>query len=139
MGELTSVKIDFATSHLVFPTLIGIVLLVLGVAILITQRREIVGAGTLWRETLANMDKFRFFGTLALTVLYFLLMVPVGEIWPNTGMGFLLCSIPFVALTGILFAHDRSLPKLLPMLVVAVLAPVATWWLLSEIFFLTLP
>jgi hypothetical protein len=139
MGELTRVKVDFATSHLIFPTLIGIVLLILGVAILITRRREIVSAGAVWRETFARMDKFRFFGTLALTVVYFMLMVPVGDIWPNTGMGFLLCSVPFVALTGILFAHDRSLPKLVPMLVVAVVSPVVTWWLLSEIFFLTLP
>ncbi|ASY63338.1 hypothetical protein SJ05684_c18960 [Sinorhizobium sojae CCBAU 05684] len=139
MGGLTKVEIDFATSHLIFPTLIGIILLILGVVLLIIRRREVLGAGTMWRDTFERMDKLRFFGTLLLTVLYFVLMVPVGELWPNTGMGFLLCSIPFVALTGILFTHDRRLSKLVPMLIVAVIAPLLTWWLLSEIFVLTLP
>lgn len=139
MGGLTKVEIDFATSHLIFPTLIGIILLILGVMLLIIRRREVLGAGTMWRDTFERMDKMRFFGALLLTVLYFVLMVPVGELWPNTGMGFLLCSIPFVALTGILFTHDRRLSKLVPMLIVAVIAPLLTWWLLSEIFFLTLP
>ena len=139
MGGLTKVKIDFSTSHLIFPTLIGIVLLILGVMLLVTRRREIVGAGAMWRDTFVRMDKIRFFGTLLLTVLYFVLMVPVGALWPNTGMGFLLCSVPFVASTGILFTHDRRLSKLVPMLIVAVIAPLLTWWLLSEIFFLTLP
>lgn len=139
MGGLTKVEIDFATSHLIFPTLIGTMLLILGAAIVISRHREILGAGGMWRETFARMDKLRFFGTLVLTMLYFLLMVPVGDIWPNTGMGFLLCSIPFVAVLGILFAHDRSPRRLVPLLIVAVVAPLLTWWLLSEIFFLTLP
>jgi hypothetical protein len=139
MGELTSVKVDFATSHQIFPTLIGIVLLILGVAILITQRREIFGAGAMWRETFARMDKLRFLGTLALTILYFSLMVPVGGFWPNTGLGFLLCSIPFVALSGLLFLHERTLPKTVPVFAVALAGPLLVWWLFSDIFFLTLP
>ncbi|UYN98664.1 MAG: tripartite tricarboxylate transporter TctB family protein [Devosia sp.] len=139
MGEWTRVKVDFATSHLIFPTLIGIVLIVLGAAILITQRRAVLGSGAMWRETFARMDKARFLGGLGLTVLYFLLMVPVGDIWPNTGMGFLLCSIPFVALTGILFMHSRTLGNIIPVLIIAVAGPLLVWWLFSDIFYLTLP
>ena len=139
MGEWTRVEIDFATSHLIFPTLIGIVLLVLGAAILVTQRRDVLASGAMWRETFARMDKPRFFGALGLTVLYFSLMVPVGDIWPNTGMGFLLCSIPFVALTGLLFMHDRSALKAIPVLIIAVLGPLLVWWLFSDVFYLTLP
>ena len=139
MGELTRVQVDFATSHLIFPTLIGVVLLILGAAILITQRGSVLASSAMWRETFARMDKLRFFGGLALTVLYFSLMVPVGEIWPNTGMGFLVCSIPFVALTGILFMHERTLRGVVPVLVVAIAGPLLVWWLFSDIFFLTLP
>lgn len=139
MGALTRVEVDFATSHLVFPTLIGIVLLTLGLAILVTQRRELLGAGSMWRNTFANMDKPRFFGTLILTIVYFSLMVPVGEIWPNTGMGFLLCSIPFVALSGLLFMHERTLLNMVPVFIVALAGPLLVWWLFSDIFFLTLP
>ena len=139
MGELTHIKIDFATSHLIFPTVIGCVLAVLGLAILVTQRRSIVNSGAMWRATLAAMDKPRFLGTLGLTIAYFSLMVPVGDIWPNTGMGFLFCSIPFVLLTGLLFMHERTVRQILALAVVAVLMPTLVWWLFAEVFFLTLP
>lgn len=139
MGEWTRVEVDFATSHLIFPTLIGVVLALLGAAILITHRREVLGSGTMWRETFSRMDKPRFFGSLGLTILYFSLMVPVGDIWPNTGMGFLLCSIPFVALTGILFMHERTLRSMVPVLIIALAGPLLVWWLFSDIFYLTLP
>lgn len=139
MGEFTRVTIDFQTSHLVFPTLIGGVLLTLGMAILITRRQAIAGAGQYWSQTLAAMDKPRFFGTIALTLVYFLLMVPVGDIWPNTGMGFLLCSIPFVALSGLLYLQERTRSAVVVLAVVAVAAPLLVWWVFADVFFLTLP
>ena len=139
MGVLTSVTIDFETSHLVFPTLIGIVLVILGLAILVTRRHEIAGAGAYWRDMLGRMDKVRFLGTVALTIGYFLLMVPVGNIWPNTGLGFLLCSVPYVFLTGFLFLHERGPRQIVPVLVTALVAPTLVWWLFTDLFFLTLP
>ena len=139
MGGLTRVTIDFSTSHLVFPAIIGAVLLVLGLAIVATRWRQLAGAGGYWSGVLAATDKPRFFGTIALTLVYFLLMVPVGDFWPNTGMGFLLCSIPFVALTGILFMHERTVRGVIPVLVIALAGPLLVWWLFSDIFFLTLP
>ncbi len=123
MTDPLKVTVDFDTSHLIFPTIIGGILLALGVAILITRRRAIVGSGAMWAQTFARMDNTRFFGTLGLTLVYFLLMVPIGDIWANTGLGFLICSIPFVALTGILFMHDRSLRALIPLLIVSVVTP----------------
>ena len=139
MGEWTRVKVDFATSHLIFPTLIGIILLVLGAAILVTQRRSVLASGAMWRETFAKLDKPRFLGGLALTILYFSLMVPVGDFWPNTGMGFLLCSIPFVALSGLLYLHEWTRSSVTALAVVAVAAPLLVWWVFAEVFFLTLP
>lgn len=139
MGELTRVDIDFATSHLVFPTVIGCVLLVLGLAIAVIHRQNILGATAMWRATFIEMDKPRFLGTLALTIGYFSLMVPIGDMWPNTGMGFLICSIPFVLASGLLFMRDRSPRQLVPLAIVAALAPTLVWWLFSEVFFLTLP
>lgn len=139
MGDFTRVTIDFQTSHLVFPTLIGAILLALGTAILITRRQAIAGAGQYWSQTLAAMDKPRFFGTIALTLVYFLLMVPVGDIWPNTGMGFLICSIPFVALSGLLYLQERTKSAVTVLAVVAVTAPLLVWWVFAHVFFLTLP
>ena len=88
---------------------------------------------------LAGTRSLRNLAALILTVLYFSLMVPVGDIWPNTGMGFLLCSIPFVALTGLLFMHDRTPLKAIPVIIIAVLGPLLVWWLFSDVFYLTLP
>ncbi len=122
-----------------FPTLIGAILLALGTAILITRRQAIAGAGQYWSQTLAAMDKPRFFGTIALTLVYFLLMVPVGDIWPNTGMGFLICSIPFVALSGLLYLQERTKSAVTVLAVVAVAAPLLVWWVFAHVFFLTLP
>ncbi|MGB0905738.1 MAG: tripartite tricarboxylate transporter TctB family protein, partial [Mangrovicoccus sp.] len=108
MGGLTQVTINFDTSHLIFPILIACVLGVLGLAIVIRDRAELAQAGSHWRRIWTEMDRFRFLGVLVLTVVYFLAMVPVGNVWPNTGLGFLICSVPFVFLTGCLFSHDRS-------------------------------
>ena len=139
MGDLTRVTIDFQTSHLIFPTIIAIVLGLLGLAIVIRDRARIAGAGSYWRASWSAMDKPRFLGALALTLLYFSLMVPVGDVWPNTGLGFLLCSIPYVLATGILFMHDRGFRHILPLLIVAVVGPTFVWWLFTYPLFLTLP
>lgn len=139
MGSLTHVTIDFDTSHLIFPILIGCILGLLGLAILVRDRRAILGAGGHWGQIMGQMDKPRFIGTLVLTVIYFSAMVPVGDLWPNTGLGFLICSIPLVAATGLMFMRDRSLGKAVPLLIVAVVAPTLVWWLFTDLFALTLP
>lgn len=139
MGGLTRVTIDFERSHLVFPTVIGTILLLLGAAILVTRRRQIMAAGQYWSGIFSGLDKLRFLGTLVLTVIYFMLMVPVGDIWPNTGMGFLLCSIPYVFLTGYLFLHDRSVRDVLPVVITAAVVPTVVWSTFTYLFFMTLP
>lgn len=139
MGDLTRVTIDFQTSHLVFPTIIGSVLLLLGAAIVATRWRRIAGAAGYWSDIFTAMDKMRFFGTIALTLVYFLLMVPVGDFWPNTGLGFLICSIPYVALSGLLYLHERTASAMAVLGVVSVVAPLLVWWVFAHVFFLTLP
>ena len=135
----TQVTINFETSHLIFPTIIGVVLALLFLTIVIRDRTRIAGSGAYWREVFANMDKARVFGTLVLTVVYFGLMVPVGDIWPNTGMGFLICSVPYVFAVGVLYLLERGPRAMIPVAIMAVVAPLLAWWLFSYIFFLTLP
>lgn len=139
MDSLLQVTIDFERSHLVFPTIVAVVLGLLLLAIVIRDRHRIAGAGAYWRGVLGDMDRVRFFGTLGLTLLYFSLMVPVGNIWPNTGRGFLFCSVPFVMAIGLLYMHERTVRKAIPLAVVAVVGPVFVWWLFTYPFFLTLP
>jgi hypothetical protein len=139
MGDLTRVSIDFGSSHLLFPTIIAVVLGLLGLSIVIRDRARIAAAGGYWSGIWREMDKRRFLGALALTLLYFSLMVPVGDIWPNTGRGFLFCSVPFVFLSGLLFMHDRTARNILPLAIVAVVGPIFVWWLFTYPLFLTLP
>ncbi|MEO3413098.1 tripartite tricarboxylate transporter TctB family protein [Roseovarius sp. CAU 1744] len=139
MARLTQVSIDFETSHLIFPMLIAVILGLLGLTILITRRRQVTQAGAHWAGFWRDMDKPRTLGTLALTVIYFILMVPVGDIWPNRGFGFLFCSIPFVFAIGLLFMHAWPGRAVAIMAAVALIAPALVWWLFAEVFFLTLP
>ncbi|WP_102222889.1 tripartite tricarboxylate transporter TctB family protein [Acidimangrovimonas sediminis] len=139
MADLFKVHINFATSQLIFPTIIACVLAVLGIAIAITHRHRIAGAGAHWRAIAGRMDKMRFFGAIGLTLVYFSTMQPVGNLWPNTGMGFLLTSIPFVFLCGVLFLHDRRPGNMIGLTVAALVAPTLVWWVFADLFFLTLP
>ncbi|MGY3670839.1 tripartite tricarboxylate transporter TctB family protein (plasmid) [Marinovum sp. KMM 9989] len=139
MGSLTQVTIDFDKSHLVFPTLIACILGLLGIAIVATRYRAVAHIGTHLSDIATRMDKPRFLGALGLTLIYFMAMVPVGDLWPNTGRGFLICSIPYVLGTGLLFMHDRTLRHALPLILVALIVPTLVWYLFTELFFLTLP
>ena len=139
MGDLTRVTIDFQTSHLIFPTLIGAVLALLGLAILLTRYRAILAAPGYWADVLRDMDRRRFFGTLAMVLVYFGAMEPLGQLWPNRGFGFLFCSIPFLFLNGLLLLRNRRPVALAVLALVSLIAPVLTWWLFGEVFFLTLP
>lgn len=139
MGQFTHVHVNFETSQLIFPTIMAWILALLGLAILITHRRSILASGGYWRGIVQRLDKIRFFGTIVLMLIYFSLMEPVGNIWPNTGMGFLICSIPFVFLTGLLYLHQRGGRNLLPLLAASLIAPTLVWWLFADLFYLTLP
>lgn len=139
MASLLEVTIAFETSHLVFPIIIAVVLALLGIAILIRDRAVIAHAPAAWRDTFRKMDRLRFFGTLGLTLVYFGLMVPVGNIWPNTGMGFLICSVPYVFAVGVLYLHERRLRDIVPVAMLAAIAPPVAWWLFYYVFYLTLP
>ncbi|MBO0903007.1 tripartite tricarboxylate transporter TctB family protein [Jiella sonneratiae] len=139
MGDLTHVTVDFSRSHLIFPEVIGTILVILAVAILIRDRRRAMGSGRYWREIFARMDKLRFFGTLLLTVVYFSAMEPVGYRFPNLGLGFLFCSIPYLFAVGFLYLHHRTFRAALPVAAMALVAPTLVWWLFGSVFLLTLP
>ena len=142
-SELFRVSIDFDQSHLFFPRIIHWLLLSMLLLILATQGIPYVRALREGRKTLPFMsgpfDAFRFFGTLVLTVAYFLAMAYVGERFPNTGLGFLLMSVPYMAALGWLYLHDRGRGYLLKVGLNAVIAPVVAWYVLAKLFYITLP
>ncbi|RCK42056.1 MULTISPECIES: tripartite tricarboxylate transporter TctB family protein [Thalassospira] len=133
------VTVDFNTSHMIFPTIIAVILGILFISILITRGSTIlatVTSGTWWP---AGIDHRRFFGTIALTVIYFLAMPEVGDLFPNTGLGFYLCSIPFLFALSTLYLHEHSRRTLLIAGANALIAPSVVWYILSELFNISLP
>jgi len=141
--DLLKVEIDFDRSHLVFPGIIETMLLVLGVVILIQRRAAILASLRGFAASLPparwNFDRTRLFGTLALTVIYFAAMEPVGHIWANTGMGFLICSMLFCLGLSRLLAHDITRRKWINILLMSVIGPTLVWLVFSQVFRVTLP
>ncbi|MDP2700339.1 tripartite tricarboxylate transporter TctB family protein [Thalassospira sp.] len=138
-SSLLDVSIDFDTSHLVFPTLIAAVLVILLVAIAATNWRVIVSAVGATPTWPAGIDHMRFFGTLIATVIYFIAMPAVGNLYPNTGLGFYICSIVYLFGLGALYLHKRDRRHLTIVTLNALIAPSLVWFILSEIFNLSLP
>jgi len=141
--SLLEVSIDFDQSHLFFPRLvIGLLVGMLLLLALVYRHRlvEIVrtrGAGLSFFEE--NADKFRLFSTLGLVVLYFIGMDYVGGLFPNTGLGFLLCSIVFIFLLSLVYVHEITRKVLITISCNALIAPLTAWIVLGKLFEITLP
>lgn len=142
--SLFRIAIDFDQSHTFFPTIIQWVLLILFLAIVAIYGRSFVRQVANGERSLAlfheHFDKLRFFGTIALTIVYFMAMDYVGStFFPNTGLGFLTMSIPFIFVLSLLYAHDIGRRKLIVITLNAVIAPCVAWYILAYLFRITLP
>ncbi len=140
--DLLRVEVDFSQSHLLFPTIVGWLLVVLLVAVLIVYRREwlprVTGSGGARRRQ--PVDLRRLLGCLVVTTVYFAAMEPVGRaVAPNTGVGFLLCSIVFGVALSRLFVHDIDRRKWLAIGASSVATPLFVWAIFAYVFRITLP
>ena len=86
-----------------------------------------------------EVDKRRLFGCLALTPVYFAAMEPVGSIYPNTGVGFLITSYAYGFALSWLFVRDNDRRKTLLMALNALITPTIVWFLFAHVFRITLP
>lgn len=143
LSDLLSISIDFGTSHLFFPRIIHWIMAVLFAIILVTKLVPFMAAVKRGERTLPivgePMDGLRFFGTLALLVVYFYLMAVVGDMFPYTGYGFLFVSIPFVFLMSLMYLHEWTKKAVVIVLINAIIAPSLAWFILAKLFNITLP
>lgn len=143
LHSLMEVSIDFEKSHLFFPTIILSLLGVLLVWIAIANHKMLLakmkGEQGGFAFFVPGADKFRLFSTLILVTAYFYLMDVVGQMFPNTGLGFLLTSIPFVFLLSLVYAHGVTARVLLIISLNALIAPLCAWYVLGQLFGITLP
>ncbi|PWV98062.1 tripartite tricarboxylate transporter TctB family protein [Hoeflea marina] len=138
-SSIFDVTIDFSRSHLIFPTMMAILLCILGLAILATRWRGIAASLRSDGHWPSGIDQPRFFGTLVLILVYFLAMPVVGGLFPNRGFGFLLCSAPFMFALSVLYMHGRDTRKLGIAFLSALIATTLIWYLMASVFNLTLP
>jgi putative tricarboxylic transport membrane protein len=142
-SSLLKVHIDFKTSQTFFPTIVlwvlGVLLLLIFIVHGIPYLRDLRSGKRRLTLSLAHLDKLRFFGTLVLTVVYFLLMDYVGKFFPNTGLGFLFVSIPFIFVLSLLYTHGIDRRKLIAIALNAVVAPGVAWYVLAKLFNISLP
>ena len=137
------IAIDFNESHTFFPTIILWILLILLAVITIIHGipffREIRSGKRTPSFFVEHYDRLRLFGTLFLSIVYFILMDAVGMLFPNMGFGFLFVSIPFMFVLSLLYTHDIDRKKLLVISVNAILAPCIAWYVLGNLFNISLP
>ncbi|WP_108445910.1 tripartite tricarboxylate transporter TctB family protein [Halomonas denitrificans] len=143
LTSLLSVSIDFETSHLFFPRIIHWLMGGLFALVLALNVVPFLAAVRRGERTLPilgeSMDKFRFFGTLALIAAYFYLMDVVGNLFPYTGYGFLFVSVVFVFLMSLMYMHTRTKRKVVTAAINAIVAPSLAWFILAKLFQITLP
>ncbi|MGQ0333994.1 tripartite tricarboxylate transporter TctB family protein [Halomonas elongata] len=143
LSSLLSVSIDFETSHLFFPHIIHWLMAGLFAVILVFNVAPFLAAVRRGERTLPilgeSMDKFRFFGTLVLIVVYFYLMSVVGNLFPYTGYGFLFVSMAFLFLMSLMYMHTRTQRKVITAAINALVAPSLAWFILAKLFQITLP
>lgn len=143
VSNLLLIKIDFDQSHMFFPRIIMWLLLLLFLLIVILYGGQFLKDVRAGRRSLRffeeNYDKIRLFGTVVAVIIYFILMDYVGVLFPNTGLGFLLVSIPFMMCLSFLYVHDLNKKKTIIILLNSIIAPGAAWYMLGNLFNITLP
>jgi hypothetical protein len=144
LSEMLKVQVDFSQSHLLFPNLIqwlllfllGLIAVVYGPQQLAKARAARASGAPTQRKP---VDFKRLGGLLALTVVYFFAMEPLGRLLPNTGIGFLLSSIPYGVALSWLFVHDINRHKWMLIGISSVATPLVVWALFAYVFKITLP
>ncbi|WP_110670679.1 tripartite tricarboxylate transporter TctB family protein [Salinicola halophilus] len=141
--SLFDVSIDFGQSHLFFPRIVTWILVILLGVILLTRYRHVAPgikqAGRALAGRGGEFDRKRFFGTIVLTTIYFYMMGVLSDVFPNTGYSFLICSIVFVLALSLLYIDHFSRRLLLIVVVNALIAPTLAWYVLAQLFRITLP
>ena len=143
LSALPKVKVNFSQSQLLFPEIISTILVLLLLAIFVVYGipwlRAIRRGERTRLGSVKDLDKLRFFGSIVLTIVYFLSMDYVGDFFPNMGYGFLFMSIPFIFLLSLLCVHGLTRRKLLALSLNALIAPAVAWYVLAQLFNISLP
>ncbi len=142
LSSVLDVSVDFDTSHLYFPKIVITLMVILGIFILATRHKEIaIGLVNLKKEATTKTG-FKFWKlalTLTYLVSYFVLMQVLSDIFPNTGYGFLITTIPFIFLLSFIYTDEVTKKTVIIISVNSILSPLIAWYVLGNLFGITLP
>lgn len=132
------INVVYSTQHWIFPTIIMVILAVLGVAIIAAEGVGRVKAGRGFfakpgRFFAENYDKVKLWGCVVLMVAYFFLLDKIG---------FTVCSIIFVFLFNTLFAGPERMKSAkyhVTSLIISVVSVLLVSILFGTVFDITLP
>lgn len=138
MRDLLTLDIAFDSYHLVVPyfigTLLAIVLLAISVKKVIVGARSAAGgsAGEGWKIRFFDpgFDRTKLFGALGLTVVYVVLLDPLG---------FLLSSVLFIVAISLVLRPVFTRRALIGVGLSALLTPTLIWLVFGQLFDITLP
>lgn len=133
------VSIDFDTSHVIFPIIVASILAVLLIMIIISNHKAMLHGLAASRGWTERVDNARLFGTIILVAIYFWSMEQVGLLFPNQGLGFLFSTIVFVFVVSLLYMHERPSRKIIIAALNAIITPLCVWFILSNLFNISLP
>jgi hypothetical protein len=142
LASLFSVTIDFDQSHWYFPRIViaSLIIMLVWIALANLAKIKAVLSGEIkLRFFEPDADFYRLIVTLILIPVYFVAMDQIGQLIPNMGMGFLLSSIPFMFIMSFVYLHDRSKRHMIMITANALIMPVFVWFLLGEMFNISLP
>ncbi len=132
------IDVVYSTQHWIFPTIILVILAVLGLAIISVEGMGRVKAGKGFfvkpgRFFAENYDKIKFWGCIVLMAAYFFLLDKIG---------FTVCSIIFVFLFNTLFAGPSRMKNAkyhVVSLIISVVSVLLVSILFGTVFDITLP
>ncbi len=134
MKDLLTVKIQYSEYHIVFPKIIGTILIILLAAILLQNLIKRIKEGKIKEFNFKFFDKdlhkLKFFGTIGLLLVYVFFLEIIG---------FIPASIVFMFLLTALFRGDLKKNTLVVSALNSVLTSVLIWFFFGYLFDITLP
>lgn len=122
-----------STAHLLMPRIIGVILIILLIAILVSDYRKAKKSGekkTSHAIFAEGYNKVKLFGSAALFAAYIALLEPLG---------FLISSILAMFGFNVIFEGKKEKRSLIVSAVISVVFPTLLWFIFGYVFNITLP
>jgi putative tricarboxylic transport membrane protein len=132
MKDLLTIDIQYSEYHIIFPKIIGTILVILLLAMGLQALIKKFKGGKLKEFTFFDKDlhKLKFFGTIGLLIVYVFFLEIIG---------FIPSSIAFMFLLTALFRGDLKKNTLVVSAANAVVTSVLVWFFFGYLFDITLP